>query len=364
MIWEDVTVLFLEKHREQMRKKPDQSKKKTAWQYRMSRMTLLGAVFCIAIYVSCGKVQAARTPVEGKPGAAFGTEDETDSIPDADILSDYSDSNVTYGLEPTADQTVITSNVIYDSAKQRYIYVTDFGRVESSVVDGMIVTDSVSLAAESGVPVMLYKNGERLEQSDLTDIQDSGYYVLQYNDNGGIPQTILEFTIVPQLTGMVDRYSLPTGFAVTTASFNGAELPASTEVNMEKEGSYRITYECKRTGVLYELDVDIDHTPPQLALEAVKDGVARGPVDISDLEEGAKVYMTLDGSQYNYREKLTRSGKYEIWVYDAAGNMSKYEFTIMIYLDGSGYAFFALFLLLILGVIMYMMIEKKRLRVR
>lgn len=349
-----------------MRKKTDKSKKKTAWQYRVDRIVLLtGAFFCMAAYSTCGKVQAAQIPSEGKPGMAFGTETESaDSIPEADIISDYSNTNVTYGLELTADQTVITSSVIYDSAKQRYIYITDLGRVESSVMDGMIVTGTVSVAAESGMAVTLYKNGERLEQSDLTALQDSGYYVLQYNDNGGIPQTILEFTIVPQLTGMVDHYSLPTGFTVTTASFNGAELPASTEVNMEKEGSYRITYECKRTGVLYELDVDIDHTPPVLALEAVKDGVARGPVDISDLEPGASVYMTLDGSQYNYREKLTRSGNYEIWVYDAAGNMSKYEFTIMIYLDGSGYAFFGLFLVLILGVVTYMMIAKKRLRVR
>ena len=348
-----------------MRKKPEKSKKKTAWKYKAGRIALLGTVFCMAAYGACEKIQAAQTPTEGKPGAAFGTETEAaDSIPAADIISDYSDSNATYGLELTEDQTVITSSVIYDSAKQRYIYITDFGRVESSVVDGMIVTDTVSLAAESGMAVTLYKDGERLEQSDLTALQDSGYYVLQYNDNGGIPQTILEFTIVPQLTGMVDHYSLPTGFTVTTASFNGAELPASTEVNMEKEGSYRINYECKRTGVTYELDVDIDHTPPTLALEAVTDGVARGPVDISDLEQGASVYMTLDGSQYNYREKLTRSGNYEIWVYDAAGNMSKYEFTIMIYLDSSGYAFFALFALLILGVAAYMMIAKKRLRVR
>lgn len=366
MIWEGAIVSFLEKHREQMRKQTDKAKKKTAWHYRTGRIVLLmGVFFCAISYGSCGRVQAAQIPAEGKPGAAFGTENgEADNIPDADIISDYSNTNATYGLELTADQTVITSSVIYDSAKQRYIYITDFGRVESSVVDGMIVTGPVSLASESGMEVTLYKNGERLEQSDLTAIQDSGYYVLQYNDNGGIPQTILEFTIVPQLTGMVDHYSLPTGFAVTAASFNGAELPASTEVNMEKEGSYRITYECKRTSVLYELDVDIDHTPPVLALEAVKDGVARGPVDISDLEPGASVYMTLDGSRYNYREKLTRSGNYEIWVYDAAGNMSKYEFTIMIYLDSSGYAFFALFLLLILGVVAYMMIEKKRLRVR
>lgn len=309
------------------------------------------------------EARASGASTEGRPGAAFGT-DAAEQTDEDTILSDYSDNNVTYGLELTDDQTAVSSSVIYDSAKQRYIYITEQGRVEATVMDGMIVTGAVSVAAENSLPVTMYKDGERLEQSDMTSLTDSGYYVLQYTNKEGIPQTIMEFTIVPSLTGMIDHYALPAGFTVTSASRNGEELPASSQIDMQTEGSYRITYMCQRTGVSYELDVDIDHTPPTLALEAVKDGVARGPVDISDLEPGATVYMTLDGRQYNYREKLTRSGDYEIWVFDAAGNYSKYEFTIMVYLDGSGYAFVGILLLLILGVTVYMTIEKKRLRVR
>ena len=309
------------------------------------------------------EAQASGVSTEGHPGAAFGT--DTVEQADADtILSDYSDNNVTYGLELTADQTAISSSVIYDSAKQRYIYITEQGRVEATVMDGMIVTEAVSVAAENSLPVTMYRDGERLEQTDMTSLTESGYYVLQYTDNEGIPQTIMEFTIAPSLTGMIAHHALPAGFTVTTASRNGEELPAASQIDMQTEGSYRITYICQRTGVSYELDVDIDHTPPTLALAAVKDGVARGPVDISDLEPGATVYMTLDGRQYNYREKLTRSGDYEIWVFDAAGNYTKYEFTIMVYLDGSGFAFVGILLLLILGVVMYMTIEKKRLRIR
>ena len=308
------------------------------------------------------RVCASQVSTEGRPGAAFG--EVTDEIDSSQIISDYSDNNATYGLELTADQTPITASVIYDSAKQRYIYITDQGRVESTVMDGMIVTGSVSVAAENSLLVTMYKNGERMDQTDLTNLSDSGYYVLQYNNNDGVPQNIMEFTIVPQLTGMIDHYSLPTGFSVTEATYNGEALSASSEVDLQKEGSYRIRYQCGRTGLQYELDVDIDHTPPVLQLEAVKDGVARGPVDISDLESGASVYMTLDGKQYNYREKLTQSGDYEIWVYDAAGNYTRYQFTIMIYLDGNGYAFIGILLLLILGVIVYMRVAKKRLRVR
>ena len=329
---------------------------------KTKKICALGLLTCALTLTPAFGAQAALASTEGKPGAAFGMETETTD--NGTVMADYSNTNVTYGLDLTADQTAITSNVIYDNATGRYIYITDLGRVEATVMDGMIVTGTVSVAAENSLPVTLYKDGERQEQSDMTALADSGYYVLQYTDNDGIPQTILEFTIVSSLTGKIDHYTLPTGFAVTSASRNGEELPTASEIDMEKEGSYRIAYECQRTGVNYELDVDIDHTPPALALEAVKDGVARGPVDISDLEPGATVYMTLDGSQYNYRERLTRSGDYEIWVFDEAGNYTKYEFTIMVYLDGNGYAFVGIVLLLILGVAVYMMVEKKRLRVR
>lgn len=329
---------------------------------KTKKICALGLLTCALTLTPMFGVQAAQVSTEGKPGVAFGT--ETEDTDDGTVIADYSNTNVTYGLELTGDQTAITGNVIYDSARQRYIYVTELGRAEATVMDGMIVTGTVSVAVENSLPVTLYKDGERQEQSDMTALADSGYYVLQYTDNDGIPQTILEFTIVSSLTGKIDHYTLPTGFAVTSASRNGEELPTASEINMEQEGSYHIAYECQRTGVSYELDVDIDHTPPTLALEAVKDGAARGPVDISDLEPGATVYMTLDGAQYNYREKLTRSGDYEIWVFDAAGNYSKYEFTIMIYLDGSGCAFVGILILLILGVGVYMMVEKKRLRVR
>lgn len=329
---------------------------------KTKKICAIGLLVCTLTLIPALGVKAAQVSTEGRPGAAFGTEpEETDN---STVLADYSNTNVTYGLELTADQTAVTGNIIYDNATGRYIYITDLGRVEATVMDGMIVTGNVSLAAENSLPVTLYKDGERQEQSDMTALADSGYYVLQYTDNDGIPQTILEFTIVSSLTGKIDHYTLPVGFAVTSASRNGEELPTVSEINMEQEGSYRIAYECQRTGVPYELDVDIDHTPPTLALEAVKDGVARGPVDISDLEPGATVYMTLDGSRYNYREKLTRSGDYEIWVFDAAGNYTEYEFTIMVYLDGNGYAFVGIVLLLILGIALYMMVEKKRLRVR
>ena len=72
----------------------------------------------------------------------------------------------------------------------------------------------------------------------------------------------------------------------------------------------------------------------------------------------------MDGKSYSYRDELTESGSYEITVSDAAGNESTYTFTIEVYLDNSAFAVIFIILALIIGVVVYMVLERKRLRVR
>ena len=305
---------------------------------------------------------AAQTAPEGKPGAAFGVETGTQDA--TTIISDYSNNKSDYGLELTDTQTALGNSVYYDSLKERYLYNTEAGQVEASVMDGMIVTEPVVLASENSSVMILYKDGERMTSSDSTTISDSGYYVVQYSDNSGSTQTVLSFTIVPELTGMISQYSLPGGFKVTEATRNGAELSLSSDIDLSREGKYHIAYRCEKTQAAYTLDVTIDHTAPVLALEGVENGVAKGPVSLSDLEEGATVAITLDGKAYNYREKLSESGNYVVTVTDAAGNESTYEFTIRIYLDSSAYVSILIVLAILAGIAAYMVIERKKLRTR
>lgn len=307
---------------------------------------------------------AEETATEGRPGAAFGAEEE--STDGAEIISDYneSSSDSAYGLALAEGQTALGSTVYYDSGTKHYVYITGIGRVEATVMSGMIVTESVTVSADNSTSLIIYKDGERQTQGGTGTVEESGYYVVQYNDNDGSPQTVLEFTIVPELTGMIDHYSVPSVFRVTEASLDDSSLSLSSEIDMEREGTYHIVYECERTQVAYTLDVRIDHTAPVLALEAVNNGIAKGPVDISDAEAGATVSITLDGKIYGTRDKLTESGDYVILIMDQAGNYSRYEFTIRIYLDGGAYASAGILLALVVGVIAYMAMERKRLKVR
>ncbi len=314
---------------------------------------------------SCPLYAAEDTTVEGRPGAAFGTEEDSGQD-DLEIISDYGESSGrgTYGLELTNDQTALSSSVYYDSTTKEYVYITGVGRVAASVMSGMVVTGTVTVSADNSTSLVAYKDGERQTQGMSGTFEESGYYVIQYNDNDGSPQTVLEFTIVPKLTGMIDHYSVPSVFKVTEATYDDAALSLSSEIDMQREGAYHIVYECSQTDTTYTLDVRIDHTAPVLALAAVKNGIAKGPVDISDAEAGATVAITLDGKEYEYREKLTESGDYVVVIMDQAGNYSRYEFTIRIYLDGGAYASAGILLAMIAGVCVYMAIERKRLKVR
>ncbi len=307
-------------------------------------------------------VCAAESAPEGRPGAAFGT--DSDSLDSVNIISDYSNSNVDYSAELTANQTALGNSIYYDDLTERYLYDTDIGRVESNVMDGMIVTEPVILTSDNSASLILYKDGERMPQQSDATLSDVGYYVVQYNDNDGVSRTIMDFTIVSELTGMVDEYDLPNGFSTTEVTYNGSTMANSSIIDMTQEGKYHIVYQCDRTKVSYTLDLEIDHTAPVLALEAVTNGIAKGPVDISDLEDGATIAITLDGKDYSYREKLSESGNYEITVSDAAGNETSYAFTIRIYLDSSAYISIVIVLAILAGVAAYMVIERKKLRTR
>ncbi len=310
----------------------------------------------------------AEAAPEGREGVAFGVDSEESDT--TTIISDYSGSSssessgVSTSAETSDTQVLLGNSVYYDTEKQLYLYDTEIGWVESNIMDGMVVSEAVTLTSDNSSSLILYKDGERIPQQNTASFSDNGYYVVQYNDNNGVTQTIMDFTIVGELTGLIDSYELPNGFSVTEATRDDTAISKSSTIDMTKEGEYHIAYQCDKTGVAYTLDVGIDHTAPVLALEAVENGVAKGPVDISDLEDGATAAITLDGKKTSYKQKLTQSGDYEITVMDAAGNATSYTFTIRIYLDSSAYVSIIIVLAILAGVAGYMVFERKKLRTR
>lgn len=283
------------------------------------------------------------------------------------VVSDY--SGYSYSSGGTELENVsLSENAFYDSDKRLYGYTLESGdKIYSNIMDGMIVNDKVKISFDEDkeVDLIIYRDGKKLKDPDLSYIEDIGEYVVEAKNDDGQVYQIMSFTIVGSVTGKIYNYTVPEGFAVQKIMYEDEEvLVSGRDVDMTQDGHYVIEYICSRTEVTYTLEVDIDHEPPVLKLKEVKNGVADGPVDISDLEEDAAAKITLDGKNYSYRKTLTRSGEYRIVVKDKAGNQSIYEFEILIYFNMSSIAFFGLLLLIIAGVIIYLMIQRKRLKIR
>ena len=254
----------------------------------------------------------------------------------------------------------------YDNTTGMFTYKIGENSVSVSVYDGMIVTNEVALEVSEGASVTLYKDGDAVE-SVPSKISSPGTYVIMGKDSNGEKQ-IMSFQMVSKLTGDISQYMLPEGFSVKSVYLDDKQ--AQTDyglVEMEKEGTYSITYSCSANSKEYYLNVTIDHTPPAVTFEGLdENNRARGPVTVTGLAKTDKVYVTYEGeeSSLNMYSQVTESGDYRIVVSDDAGNIVDKEFTILVYFNNQAWLFLLLILLVIGGIIAALYISRKRLRVR
>lgn len=260
----------------------------------------------------------------------------------------------------------VSDGVAYDRENGGFLFtVTSGTRLLCSAADGQIVQTSVKIEADAGVPVTVYRNGTALEDPDLTHISDTGSYIVEASV-GGQRYQVVSFTIVGEQSCDVAGYTMPDGFAVTSVTLDGEDVYFdSNYVSMSKEGHYIVDYRCPSAGTSYELDLIVDTTPPTLALAELDDrNRARGPVSIADVESGASIGVYLDGRQISYSKELTESGEYQIVLMDAAGNVTHYAFTILIYFDLNSLLFIGIVIGIAVAIGGYIVFSRKRLQVR
>jgi len=279
----------------------------------------------------------------------------------------YEDSNGSLdGDNESSTRKAITGDVSYDTSSGfYYFYASDVNSpFSASVCNGMITKDSVTLNIPNGIVATLYRNGEEVS-GDITKITRVGKYVLQYRNNLGGAENLLEFIIVGDNTGIINDFTPPDGFYVFSVTLDETPLTPYSTVSLTEEGKYVIKYRCDKIDKEYTLNMNIDHTPPTLALSNVVDGKVWGPVDVSDLEDGATLTVIRDGEIEDYSDGvLSKSGNYKLIVTDSASNSTEYEFTIMIYFNSGSWFFVIAVLTVIAAVIAYILYSKKTLRVR
>lgn len=262
----------------------------------------------------------------------------------------------------------ISENCSYDARRDRFVYsYAGFDEaVVANVADGMVVNSKVEIQVSDKMDYTLYCNGSEISVDDMRNITKPGAYTLHIGGKqNGI--NVLTFQIVGRYSN-ITNFMAPSGFMILSVLKDDAPLYTSTNiVSLTDEGHYYITYFCRANEKDYYFDIYIDHTAPVLALAEVNEkGFARGPVDISDAlnEENVQMLIKRDGVQIEYARVLKESGSYTIDIADQAGNISSYQFTILVYLNMSSVMFVFGFVLLIAGVIAYAITARKRLRVR
>ena len=261
----------------------------------------------------------------------------------------------------------IAGNTYYDPGEKAFLYyvnATASQVVRSNVADGMITEQAVTVKADAGVPLEVYLNGNRVQSISGGTFQTPGEYVVMYV-GGAVPERLFSFTIVPKLCNSVTSYTLPVGFEFTEASLNDEVITFDKNyIKLTEEGVYNIHYRCLKTNVSYQLQLKTDYTGPVLSLKEVKNGQARGPVDISEAKSAAYVAIYHNGERITRKDVLTESGEYYIELADEAGNKTVYSFTILVYFDGNSWLFFLLIIGSCVGIIIYLMRSRKHLRVR
>ncbi len=266
----------------------------------------------------------------------------------------------------------IDEGVYYDWTTTDFVYEVDNSNneVHAGVMDGMTVSGPVMISTGGDVSVAVFRNGEAYT-GDLSNIKEVGSYAVSVVQ-GSSMKRLLGFQIVGNTTNSLMTFTTPENFFINSAFLDGIDIyEGRYSVDMEREGAYVINYQCGPTEQEYTLEVTIDRTAPSLKFTGSIDTQKRvhSALSFSGLEEGDTIYLLRDGVEAepilnaDGTGKILDTGTYIMRVYDAAGNMHEYTFTIMMYLNGGSW----LFVLLVLGsaaaVFFYVRFKRKHLKI-
>lgn len=293
-----------------------------------------------------------------------------------EVNMDYSGEVSPFNGAPIEDSQAAQTQLVklsdgstYDRDTHTFAYtVSDYHEdVTSTVANGMVVTEPVAIEIPEDMAAKLYSFGKEVTDVDYSNIDTPGSYSLVVT---GVEseQQVLYFDIVNSKTGRITSYKLPNGFSILSVSIDDVTQAPNYSgiIDMTREGSYKISYKCTATGITYNLNLEVDHTPPDVQFEGVNGSIARGPVTITGLQEGDTVKVIFDGEEATAPSNgvMKAVGRYSVTVFDDAENSVTKEFTIRMYLNIQGGIFIALAVILIVAAFVYMYVSRKKLRVR
>ena len=296
-------------------------------------------------------------------------EDDADETDPAEDDTDDAWSSAVSSPVLTENGTVwISDSMTYDPNTHQYVYPIGDGEVRASVAHGMIVTNPVKIV---GATLLIYKDG-LLWEGDPSGISEPGEYVVM-GQTGSQILRLFTFTIAGSANNSIYAYNLPSGMIVTNATRNGEDTDYDrSTVPMQEDGLYHVEYESLSIAeAKYAVDINIDRTPPEIQFSGKIDENNRvhSALGFSGLQDGDTIQAKLDGEDIEVHVnpdgtgEFVESGSYVITVYDAAGNSTVYGYIVLLYLNASGLAFFAVLAASVAALLIYIYIKRKRLEI-
>lgn len=208
----------------------------------------------------------------------------------------------------------------------------------SSVPQGMVCAGPVSVEGPENGALLVYRDGDPVEDSGRRVFTDPGRYRLMItcfaSPEAGAGRMVFYrkdfyFHITDPVTSGPGVIPAPEGFRLKEATLNGMSLEQVPPggLFLEQDGTYRIRWEEPVSGAGIRTELTLDTSAPFLEFsQDVAGGKARIPLEFHPSEKGATVIMEYNGFREVFTGDTLRSaGDYRLTVTDPAGNGRTYR---------------------------------------
>lgn len=247
--------------------------------------------------------------------------------------------------------------------------VTDKGtKFNCNIPAGIMTTGRVrfDLSELGSARYIMTFNGQSMSgyeyQSSLTE---PGSYTLFIDDGDSSDPVQFSFTILGEYAGGLTEYTVPDGFSIDSAKFNGNEIRANgNSVDIGEEGEYSFGFSCGT--INFEEKFTLDNTPPEFVVNGIdEEGKSDGSVFIElSSDDIADYSVTRNGSSYRKTLELSDPGSYTFTVYDRAGNSTSQSFEITYHMDAMAVVTIILGCCIIAGGVAFFIITRKKFVIR
>lgn len=292
--------------------------------------------------------------------------DESAFFPDEEVISDNS-----AGEREEFNNPLFTT--AYDDGSGFYTVTLLSGEsFYTNVPNGMLTNEAVSFQNDGNLNLTLYRNGEPVEDFDPSDfVRQAGNYSLVISSDSpdfqnayGGSSPVYRFRIFSAPVNDAQILYAPEGAAFTRVRMDGVEMERGGSIRddvvyLEEDGEYELSFTDMAGS--HEVRFVLDTFAPVVTV-AEEPNLATigyyGNVSRCELYRGKELV-----SDTEVVEEVTRSGRYTLYAYDEAGNVTDMDFQVQYRINVWAVISIIALLAIIGGITFYVLRIRKKVKV-